>query len=332
MKHIIWIILGIISTWLIVIYIGVDTIQKTSNYQKIFVKKQNSLIIGTSRAAKLNADIISYEVSNKILPSGIYNFAFNLSMSPYCPSYNQSIIKHVNFESNEKGVFILCIDPWALSEKKHSKNNSNNLNQHSKLVNFNNNQDFATIKYFLQTYSKPYINLFLPPKSTSNNIKKEKPNKEYIKHHLSAKIASYKRQHFSNKKISDKRFSSLKSLIDTLSTKGKVYLIKIPVSNEMINLEHKFSPDFDTKIKSLISQSNIKLIDFYNYSSSFLCPDGNHLWSTDADTVSLIIADIIQLNESKILSKNKVNLIEAYLECNKGKYRSALGKSKSLEP
>ena len=300
---------------------GIKSIEKTKEYKKLFVKKQNSLLTGTSRAERLNTDLINGHFQSNSAPYNVYNYAFNLGMSPYGPDYVNSIINHINFESKEKGVFILCIDPWALSEKTNKKNA---FPESSTQINFNNEQQFATLKYFFKTYSKPYYNLFLPTKSITENEIKKRPNKEFIKRHSLSKIASYEREHLNSEEVSNRRISSLIRLINKLKTKGKIYLVKLPVSMEMILLERKYSIDFDERIKNLVDKHQLNLIDFYDYADKFLCLDGNHLWKEDANNVSLIIADIISLDEKRLLIKDKMNLIEPYIEFQEAKYRHLL--------
>jgi hypothetical protein len=220
------------------------------------------------------------------------------------------------------------VDPWALAEKKNSAKDSSYLPEKSTQINFNTRQQFATVKYFLKTYSKSYYTLFLPKADFLQKEDKKRPNQDFIKNHLNAKMRSYKREHFFDEKISDKRLNSLRSLIDTLKTEGEIYIVKLPVSQQMISLEHQFSPSFDKKIASIISEHKLELIDFYKYTDSFLCPDGIHLWQPDADTVSLIISDIIKLNENGSLKKEGVNLVESYLNTKEGKYKSKLNRPK----
>ncbi len=325
MKQLILIISGVVLTYLLILRLGVSSIKDHQDYKKLFSPSQNSMIIGTSRAAKLNASIMSKELRNQISKSGILNYAFNLGMSPYGTLYNESIFSHVNFMSKENGFFFVCIDPWALSEKKDLINQPKKFRETRTSINFNREQNLASIKYFLENYSKPYYNLFLPSKKQyQKRIKR--PDKDFIKNHLIAKINRYKRVHFFDQEISKVRLNSLKFLINELSKKGKVYLVKLPISNEMISLEKKFCPDFDSLITSHLAIPEMNLIDFYPYSNLFLYPDGNHLWQEDADKVSQIIADIVRLNEKRLLTNDKTNLISTYLENEQAKYATYFNK------
>ena len=90
--------------------------------------------------------------------------------------------------------------------------------------------------------------------------------------------------------------------------------MKLPVAQEMIDLEKWYAPNFNDKINALIEKYNIPLIDFYPFSGQFLCTDGNHLFYKDAQVVSHLIGEIIRLDHSALIAGNNSNLVEKYVE------------------
>lgn len=85
-------------------------------YKRFTEKKHYSLIIGTSRAAQgIHPQIINDYFSESKFQLPIYNFAFTISASPYGEIYYNSIKKILETKNNKNGLFILSVDPWALS-------------------------------------------------------------------------------------------------------------------------------------------------------------------------------------------------------------------------
>jgi hypothetical protein len=254
----------------------------------------NSLIIGTSKAEKLptselNAGTIQYEP--------FYNFAFNLGMSPYGPVYNKQIIKRVTEmpKSDKKKVFLLCVDPWAFSNSKKFPNDSTKFYETETEINFIADSKLSPIHYFLKYYRQSYINLFLPQNDAP--VVESRPDSSFIDKHMSSKIAAYRKHNFENSAFSQLRYSYFEKLIVELKNHGEVYLVRLPVSRQMIELEKEYMQDFGYKIQSTANKNNIGFIDFYPEAVNYLCPDGNHLYWEDAASVSKKISQFIQLTK-----------------------------------
>ena len=91
---------------------------------------------------------------------------------------------------------------------------------------------------------------------------------------------------FENSAFSQLRYSYFEKLIVELKNHGEVYLVRLPVSRQMIELEKEYMQDFGYKIQSTANNNNIRFIDFYPEATNYLCPDGNHLYWKDAAWVS----------------------------------------------
>ena len=98
-------------------------------YLKFTSPPQQSLIIGTSRAAQgLLPGVI-----NRILGrNDLYNYAFTWENSPYGKAYLENIQRKLKKDS-KNGIFIVAVDPWCITCKNSEQNSSNEF-QESNLV------------------------------------------------------------------------------------------------------------------------------------------------------------------------------------------------------
>ncbi len=271
-----------------------------------------SFITGTSRAAKLNAETLNEAIGED---SDVFNYAFNLTMSSYGPLYYQSIVGKLSGDSRgRQNVFVVCIDPWAVSASISDPEDSTLFRENSTQINFDNRQRFARAKYFFRYFENPYYTLLLPPAApTPVNVR---PDEAFVARHVKAKLEAYRSNNFINNTLSWYRYEYFERLIITLQQHGTVYLVRLPVSEEMIQLEREFSPGFDSLLAGTTAKYNVPLIDFYPIAIQFLCPDGNHLFDGDAVKVSRMIGEMISLRQRGGLSADN-HLLKQYLELKK---------------
>ena len=304
----------------LVVYRGLTVLNSDADYQKMFDPDYESMIIGCSPIELLNVDLIARSLNNnhaKYAPIG--NFAFDLTLSRYGPLYSKKIARKLSSDSDKERVFILSITPWNVSADQEKPNDTTLFVENNKLMSFNDSAPFPRVRYFFNYYTKPYYTLFFPVRT--NEKSDEIPSAKTIEKFQAAKIGFY-RKNYIPQKISEKRYQSFESLITYLKEKGKVYVIRMPVSDPMIKLEAEYEPEFDKRVDKTIQNLNVDLIDFLPYSNKFLCPDGNHLIKDDADKVSLLLGDIIRLTKSS--TSDSLNLINEYLNSDEALYRSFL--------
>ena len=286
--------LVVATLFALIISKGLQSLENNSDFKKLFSEKHQSMMIGTSRMAKIRDHLVEEALKGK--GKGIYNFAFNLETTPYGPLYYQRIREKLP-EEFDSGIFVLGVDPWTVSAKENRKSDSTKFKENGTLVSFNPNQRFGKIRYFFTHYNKPYYSLFLP-KPPESNIETRRPDSAFVAMHIKSKMANYRKMHFNDEVISDLRYSYLEKTIELLKTKGTVYIVRLPVSQEMLELEEEYAPEFDDKLEKTVRELQVNLIDLRLVAPYFLCPDGNHLYDADADTVSLMIGEMIRIRES----------------------------------
>jgi hypothetical protein len=256
------------------------------NYSK-FKAQHKSLIIGTSRA-NFAIDPSVFDTKYDLL-----NFAFTAATSPYGEVYYNAIQDKITKEKD--AIFILDIDPFALSVDKSKSNFNEEKNSlgRQKIINANPN-----FEYIFKNETPLYDRLF--PVMESNKVKFENGFTQLNNNYTAAqeiamrkaKIEDYKKLALSNC-LSKERMMYFEKTIELLKQYGKVYLISVPVSNEIYNIQEKYWPQKNEYINSISEKSKVS---YFNLQNSFPSPktiDGVHLLKDEAQNVSLALNDSI---------------------------------------
>jgi len=295
-----------------IVWLGIGRVVSQTDASKLFAEGKMSFITGTSRAAKLDAEAMNEAIGRG---SDVFNYAFNLTMSSYGPLYYQSIVGKLRADSSrQQNIFVVCIDPWAVSASISDPEDSALFRENATQINFDTRQRFARVRYFFRHFENPYYTLLLPPVAAAPV--EVRPDEAFVARHVKAKLEAYRSNNFINNTLSRYRYQYFERLLETLLLHGTVYLVRLPVAEEMIQLEREFAPGFDSLLASTTAKYNVPLIDFYPIASQFLCPDGNHLFDGDAVTVSRMIGEMISLHQGGGLSADNY-LLKQYLELKK---------------
>ncbi len=268
-------------------------------YLRFTTPKQNSLILGTSRAAQA----IQPSVLDSILGNRIYNFAFTNRQSPYGSVYYESIKKKINKES-KNGIFIVAISPWSISSITEDPNNYKNFREvdlcldNTSIVNMNPN-----IQYLLNNYSEPYYKLLFEKNKSNVFLHNDgwlevsvEMDSVSVHKRLETKINTY--NNLTNYEFSTYRLGYLENIVNYLQQYGKVYLVRLPVHEKILEIENKIMPDFEDKISAAINHSS----GYYNFTTTghlYSYTDGNHLYKTSGYDISVLIAELIKNGNKK---------------------------------
>ncbi|WP_452225896.1 hypothetical protein [Lacinutrix cladophorae] len=270
-------------------------------YVRFTTPKQNSLIIGTSRAAQG----LQPEVINGILKKDVFNYAFTVAHSPFGETYLNSIQKKLNSKSKH-GIFIVTVDPWSLSSLSDSPDDSLSFRErklalaNTSYVNLNPN-----IFYILNNYSTKYYKL-LNTKKTKMFLHKDgwlEVNIDLDSIDVTSKIEqkakTYKEKHLPRAQFSKNRFEYLKKTISFLKNHGEVYLVRLPIHPILMEIENELMPRFDNDIEEALDLSD-GYLDLTEKNSDFSYTDGNHLHKSSGKIVSKIVATWIDTKKSLI--------------------------------
>lgn len=258
----------------------------------------SSLLLGSSRVAQ-GLQPASFErvwqQAGKDL--SLLNYAFTLGHSPFGEGYLNSIKRKLG-DNPEKGVFILGVDPWMVSLEQGERMDSLRetalcVNQ-MEYVNFNPNFEYA-----FKFLSSPWYQNWVDTELRKGILHRDgwleisvdmAPDKQHARHQ--AKLAGYQEKALSWT-LSDMRMTYLKETIAYLLDRGKVMLVRLPVSQEMEAIERQVAPNFEQSMQSLASTFDIPYLSYWAQSERFEYTDGNHLWKESGQKLSEEIAQYV---------------------------------------
>ncbi|QNF35293.1 hypothetical protein HUW51_22180 [Adhaeribacter swui] len=277
-----------------------------TNYTRLTTNKAPSLIIGTSRAAQGILPVMFKDVAPQM-----QNFAFTIMHTPFGPTYFDLISRKLK-KDTRNGLFIIAVDPWAVSSLNQEETKSGELRENKvftskiSLVNFNPN-----LEYILRYYSQPFYTVFV--KEMYDVIKKGTPDTKlhkdgWLEVNVPVDAASVKRRLPGKLKVYQKyvrdaaiqpiRMQYLERTINLLDKHGQVFLVRLPVSKEMKEIENQYSPDFDKLMEKMARKHGVNYLNYFHDSGEYLTVDGNHLYKESGKAISLKLAsDIKQLNK-----------------------------------
>ncbi|SFF60275.1 hypothetical protein SAMN04488033_101331 [Salegentibacter agarivorans] len=251
-------------------------------YNKFTTPKQSSLIIGDSRSLQgIQPSILNECLSFKKNETQFFNYSFTISQATYGPLYTKSIFKKLDTTTVNKGVYILNVNPWMLARRpgddfKNSKFIEENVPPHNMdFVNMNPNYEYLirNYKYFhfrslIRRTSKLHKDGWLEER----NLPKDSITLQNWTDH---QIKMF--QGFSNKwKKSPYRKNHLKELIVRLKKHGEVFLVRLPISEKVLEIEENFWSKFSKEMNVLAKDTEVTFIDF-SKKNQYKTYDGHHL-------------------------------------------------------
>jgi hypothetical protein len=263
-------------------------------YLRFTTNKKDSLIVGTSRAAQ---GLQPATLDNILERGDVFNYAFTVDISPFGPTYLESIKRKLNSNSRN-GIHIVAVDPWSISSQTSDPDDESSFPERNlmlgktKLVNINPN-----IFYLIQSYESPLRSLLTPPLNRSVFLHDDgwlevtvPMDEKSAEERLTRRINDYKNHYLPKYRFSEVRWRYLMKTIDFLQEHGEVYLVRLPVHRKMHEIEEAFMPDFESHIYSLGKpfKTFAKESDNYEY------VDGNHLVTWSGREVSRAVAEWIK--------------------------------------
>lgn len=270
-------------------------------YLKFTSPMQENLIIGTSLASQgLNPQIIN----SYIKPRKIFNYAFTVFHSPYGEVYFNSISKKLN-PKTKRGIFIVCIDPWSLgvsmddktkeivyAEKNYALSGLHFVNCNPNLEYLLFHTDNSLLKKGLTNQKKTFLHhdgwleVSVPMDSSS------------YQNRFKEKLVYYKKRKLNYIKSTNRIFWLMKTM-SYLKEHGDIYVVRLPVNNTILEMEHDVWPNFSDFIQNLGKKFNAPVLDFSNHPDDYIFTDGNHLYKTSAKKISEQIGIFIN-NHQKV--------------------------------
>lgn len=271
------------------------------NYRHFAVPKPQNIILGDSRGSQA----VIPDVLQAKLSGAFDNFSLNVVESPYGKIYLEALKRKLDPET-KNGVFILTVDPWNLSLNKNVKSEKEYPEEHSSLKNMHFYNWSPNYEYLLKNYSRSWFKIYLEREETgkSNTYLHKNGwlevnvdmNKDSVAVREKNKIEFYNKLAAENN-LSAERIKAFKQMINYLKPKGKVFIVRIPASKSITEIENKKYPDFSKLMNEIANKNSIKFFDFSASYDKYLYTDGNHMYKESGKVFSSQIADSIRANQ-----------------------------------
>jgi hypothetical protein len=276
-------------------------------YLKLTTPVQQSLIIGTSKAAQGLQPSIFDEIIYPGKQKHFYNYSFSLDDSPFGPTYLQSIREKLD-PNTKDGIFIVTVDPWSLTGGENEIadtlqfRDANGCLSGLYSVTMNPN-----IFYLFNSYSNSYYQILVNSKFQKREFLKKDGwleirvpmDSNSVMKRTAGKVGFYEETMLNNYKFSPLRLNYLEKTIEFLQKHGTVYIVRIPVTEGIFAVDDKFMPDFDEKMEHLSKKYNAPYLSYRNRPHVYDYTDGNHLYKTSGAVVSAEIANWILEQQAK---------------------------------
>lgn len=291
-------IIGVVA---VLLFLGTFADGNTDdNYRHFTGPKPSNMIMGDSRGVQA---VVPDILDAKFKDRKFTNFAFNIADSPYGKVYFEAIKKKLN-PNTQNGIFILTVDPWSVSidkgreEKDLPETRSPLASMHFYDINPN-------YEYLLRNYPRSWFNIYKDREEVAKSntylhkngwmevtvdVHPDTVAARTVKKVEEAILSSKKQE------ISTYRLKSLENIIDFLKTKGSVYIVRIPPSEKVLEIEKKYSPDFSKRIKAIAEKQGIGFFDFSPEAKKYTYTDGNHMYKESGKVFTAQIADSILLH------------------------------------
>ncbi|MCC6937029.1 MAG: hypothetical protein IT226_02295 [Flavobacteriales bacterium] len=268
-------------------------------YLRFTTPPATSLVLGTSRAAQ---GIQPHVLDSVLAEAGIHvktmNYAFAMGLSPYGPTYLNSIRKKLDPAAKD-GVFVLAVDPWSLSATRVRGriefDESSNFLAKMDLVNMHPN-----IEYLLTVYPKPLLGILVPdPRANDKRLLLHEDgwlevsvpmDPASVAHRRTEKLAEYRNERLPNAVPSNARIGALLMTIDLLKPHGRVLLVRLPVSDAMLEMENELMPHFNRLIDLIARHEQVDQLDLSANGDAWTYTDLHHLYTADGARVTAMIA------------------------------------------
>lgn len=278
-------------------------------YVRFTTPQQNSMIVGTSRAAQgIIPSVIDSVLNNNNTAAKLFNYSFTIAHSPYGPAYYESIKRKLN-ENARGGKFIVAVDPWSLSIGKETPDEGSKLPENdlavgqTKDVTSSPNFDYLTNAYqyspmmiwmekllkvlHLEGVESLYLHdngwLEVTVGMDSADVEKR----------IARTIKKYESDRSLNNRLSAVRFDYLHKTIELLRSHGDVLLVRLPVHPRIKSMEDKFCPQFDSLMNNVSKDNAVPYLNFMPENTAYQYTDGSHMYKDSGKRLSKKIAEFI---------------------------------------
>lgn len=261
--------------------------QYDPNYAML-THKSESIITGLSRGKRISPDILQKELK---LSSMGQNLARSNSSTPYGLPY-LSFLKRKIETSKDKSLHIVCVSPFAIMDLAGAPKTGREAN--SPIYQLKEVNSSPNIEYLLNNLSFLLLR---------RRIQEARKHLKSVPHengwHEVIPLPGYKKNHIDLEQgftFSEARISYLEQTISFLKLTGTVYVIRVPISAEMLQIEDLLFSNFN-ELMEVISKDHTT--PYFDYSQTghlyeFTDIPGHHLVSESAKRFTKKLAEDIK--------------------------------------
>lgn len=271
------------------------------NYMHFTAEKPQNIILGDSRGSQ---GIVPSVLKDK-LSAKFDNFSLNIAHSPYGKVYLKALKRKLDPDTRN-GIFILTVSPWNLSLNKSIKNEKDFPEEHSPLNDMHFYNWSPNYEYLLKHYSRSWFKLYTERAEAgkSNTFLHQdgwlevtvSMNKDSVAARTVRKVEGYKIV-AKETDLSHERLKAFNEIISYLRTRGKVYIVRIPASKDLMEIENEKYPQFSKLLQDIARKQNIHFFDFSKSYEDYDYTDGNHMYKESGKKLTSQIADSIKADK-----------------------------------
>ncbi|MCF7560790.1 hypothetical protein L3X39_09080 [Sabulilitoribacter multivorans] len=297
-----------------VYYFFVDKLSKgyVDPYYYKFTQEAGGLILGLSRA---NEGISPYIVESKLdsfirQNRPIVNLGIN--EAHFGDVYLETIKKKI--KKSDNGLFIISVSPANFTAPKRlDENQIFDFDKKLKMGKITNFTSYPNHNYIINTYGLPLYSSFhnldqwnhrVSHKNGWNEIilktKSDTITDNLINYWKTESIKFYTKK-AESEHIAPYRYDCFIKTLKYLTTKGHVFLTRVPSDLDVVEIENSHWQTFDKDMDSIAKVFNIPYLNYSKQSNEYKTYDGSHLESESAKKFTRVLCDDIK----NILIQNK---------------------------
>jgi hypothetical protein len=292
----------LIILFLTLVYIRPELVDNF--YRRFTTPKGKSLILGTSRSAQ---GIKPSVLNNRIIQGDnwIINHSFAIGPSSFGPNYLREVKQKVD-PNVTQGLFIISVDPWSLTtDIDHIEDDTSGFFEVREklfvgnLPSSSSNPNFGYLKNYWSNRFSVFENLFKDLINYNKMIRLHEDGWLEVNIPLDPvsiedRIQSSTREYAAMElRISFTRISYLEEIIKFLFDKGRVVLVRMPVSIPMLELELQRFPEFSNLMVETAAKTGIEFYDLSHFSGKYQTVDTHHLYKEEAEVFTSLLCDIL---------------------------------------
>lgn len=273
----------------------------SDDYPK-FTHASPSLILGLSRAHyALDPATLEESLNGVDHESPFLNFAFEKSQSPYGQVYLEAALKKIP-EHTSKGIYILGVSPgnFSVPNRLRTPEDILEFDRQMMIGKVDNLNTHPNLEFVRKCFGRSLYKGIFPHDHRISTVFHDNGWEEFRLYapgyQITADDIAYWQEETVTgytqlakvipEHISDYRINWFATTIDSLQSRGRVYIVRIPMHPGVLDLEDQVWPEFDSIMTDMASEKGATYYNYRDAHATFETYDGSHLHSESAKAFS----------------------------------------------